>query len=227
MAGRAFDTRSVTLPMLQALPEEERRALLAGCRRRTFARGEVIFHEGDLADSVHMLTSGRVAVYVTTPSGEVATLAVLGPGATFGEVALVAEPPTRSATVAAIERCVTLSIQVSNLEALRQQHPEIDRFLLGLLAAQVRRLTARLLEALYLPADKRVLRRLSDLAAIYGGAAPEVTVPVTQEVLASMAGTSRVTANHALRRAESVGCVELHRGRVLVTDRRTLGRLAR
>jgi CRP-like cAMP-binding protein len=64
-------------------------------RRRRFDKGEVIFHEGDPGDTMHLLAKGHVAVRVTTPLGDVATLLILKPGDFFGEVALVSPAPQR------------------------------------------------------------------------------------------------------------------------------------
>ena len=76
--------------MLEALPEEDRRRVLAACRRRRFAQKEIIFHDGDPGDTLHLIDRGDVAVRVTTPFGDVATLAAtaqaLGPARAAGAV---------------------------------------------------------------------------------------------------------------------------------------------
>src|SRR2546428_36967 len=90
--------------VLEGVPEEDLHRLLSVARRRTFARNEVVFHRGDPAEALHLISSGRFAVRIMTPLGDTATLAILGPGEAFGELALVGEDPERSATVAALER---------------------------------------------------------------------------------------------------------------------------
>src|SRR5438046_1734845 len=97
-------------PLLQALPEPERRLLPERARPRRFAKNEVIFHAGDPADTLHLIRSGHVAARVTTPQGDVATLAVMGPGEFFGEMALVSPGAPRSATAVALEPTETLSV---------------------------------------------------------------------------------------------------------------------
>jgi CRP/FNR family cyclic AMP-dependent transcriptional regulator len=214
-------------PLLETLGAADRDRLLATCRRRKFRRGEVLFHEGDATDSVHVLVAGRAAVGLTTADGDEATLGVVGPGATFGEVSLIAHPPVRSATVTALEPCETLSLRGPEFERLRRDNPVIERLLLEQLALQVRRLSSQLIEALYVPADRRVLRRLVDLTELYDDGDGTARITVTQSMLASMAGTSRVTANQALQKASSKGCVELARGYIHVIDRDVLAHLAR
>jgi CRP/FNR family cyclic AMP-dependent transcriptional regulator len=75
--------------LLDGVPEDIVAKTLALARRRTFARDEVVFHEADPGDCVHLIESGRVAVRVATSHGQRATLAVLGSGEAFGELALL------------------------------------------------------------------------------------------------------------------------------------------
>ena len=209
---------------LEGVPEEDRRRLLAATHRRRFARREVLFHEGDPGDTVHLLDRGRVAVRITTPLGDVATLRVRGPGSVIGELALLGAAgsalPRRTATVVALERTETLSLHRDQFMALREAHPPVDAFLVNVLAEEVSRLSGLLVEALYVPVDVRVLRRLVALASDYaeGGSAVGAEVPLTQEDLASLAGTSRATVNRVLGEAEKAGLVSLRRGRVIVLD---------
>ena len=207
------------------LPSEEIRRVLATARRRTFGRGEVVFHEGDPADSLHLIAKGRFAVRVTTPLGETATLAIRGPGEAFGELALVSEAP-RSATVAALESAETHSLYRREFDELRREHPYVNRMLVAVLAASVRRMDELIVEAFYVGAEKRVLRRLRDLATVYGNGSSTTTVPLTQEDLAGLAGTSRATVNRVLREEESRGTVTLGRGKTVVLDLETLTRRA-
>jgi CRP-like cAMP-binding protein len=207
------------------LPSEELQRVLTFARRRTFGRGEVVFHEGDPADSLHLIAKGRFAVRVTTPLGETATLAIRGPGEAFGELALVSEAP-RSATVAALEPAETYSLYRREFDQVRREHPFVNQVLVAVLAAEVRRMDELIVEAFYVAADKRVLRRLRDLAAVYGEGPEPITIPLTQEDLAGLAGTSRATVNRVLREEESRGTIKLSRGRTTVLDLAELTRRA-
>jgi CRP/FNR family transcriptional regulator, cyclic AMP receptor protein len=207
------------------LPSGELQRVLTLARRRTFGRGEVVFHEGDPADSLHLISKGRFAVRVTTRLGETAMLAIRRPGEAFGELALVSEAP-RSATVAALEAAETYSIYRREFDELRREHPVVNGVLVTVLAAEVRRMNELIVEAFYVGAEQRVLRRLRDLAAVYGDGASSVTIPLTQEDLAGLAGTSRATVNRALREEESRGTVKLGRGKTTVLDLETLRRRA-
>ncbi len=214
-------------PVLDGVPEDEVRRLLSIARRRTFRRGEVVFHVDDPADTLHLIVSGRFAVRVQTAVGDVAILAVLGAGEMFGELALIGDAGRRSATVEALEAGETRSVHRPEFERLRAEHPSVGEVLTVVLADGMRRLSRHLLEALYLPADTRVRRRLLELAQMYGSDADPAVIPLRQEDLAGLAGTSRATVNRVLREEERRGHVRLGRGRTTVLDRAGLAARAR
>jgi CRP/FNR family transcriptional regulator, cyclic AMP receptor protein len=214
--------------LLEGVPAEEVRQLLAVARRRTFRRGEVVLHQDDPADSLHLVVKGRFAVRVTTPLGEQATVAVNGAGDIFGEIALLGDDSRRSATVEALEEAETLCVHELDFARVRREHPEVNEVMIRYLANEVRVMNERLLEALYVPAERRVLRRVGELARTYPGKGDgPAEIPLTQEILAGMAGTSRATVNAVLRDAQSRGLVELARGRVRVIDPAGLAKRAR
>jgi CRP/FNR family cyclic AMP-dependent transcriptional regulator len=197
--------------LFSAVPEDAVRAVLTIARRRTFGRGEIVFHRGDPANALHLIVNGRFAVRITTPLGNTATLAVRGRGDAFGELALVSEASERSATVQALEPAETRSVLRDDFARLRREHPSVDAILVAILAERVRGLSEQLTEAYYLSADDRVVRRLADLAELYDG-----SVPLPQEALAELAGTSRATVNRVLRKLEQSGVVSLGRARTVV-----------
>jgi CRP-like cAMP-binding protein len=211
--------------LLEGVPTEEVRQLLQIARRRRFARNEVVFHQEDPGDSLHLIVKGRFSVRAATPLGEAATIAIRGPGESFGEMALLAEEPRRSATVTALETAETFAVYREEFERLRQRRPQIDAFLFRFVVGEVRNLRDRLLEALYLPVTKRVLRRLVELADIYGGG--DAVIALTQEAVAELAGATRTTVNRVLREEEKRGTIALERGRTHVLDLDELRRRAR
>ena len=210
-------------PLLSDLEPEDVRELLSIARRRTFAKGEVVFHRNDPADSLHLIARGRFGARVTTPTGDTVLLDVLGPGRAFGELALLLPGARRSATVSALEEGETRSIYRDDFALLQRSHPGVKDVLLRLLAEQLHRASDRLVEAHYVDADTRVRRRLVELAGTYDSG----VVPLTQEELAAMAGTSRATVNRVLRDEERSGTVVPQRGRVTVTGLDELERRCR
>ena len=204
--------------LLADVPPEDVRRVLATARRRTFGRGEIVFHQGDPADSVHFIVKGRFAARVVTRLGDTTTLGVYARGDAVGEMALLSEHAVRSATVQALEPGETRALCHRDFALLRAEHPSVNDVLIRLLAEQVRRSSDRLVEALHVDADTRVRRRVVELCDQYGGD----MIPLTQEDLAGLAGTSRATVNRVLREEERRGTVELRRGKTLVRDRAAL-----
>ncbi len=210
----------VEWPLLEGLPEEDILELLSIARRRTFSRGEVVFHRDDPADSLHLIARGRFAARLQGQHGDSVLLDVLGPGKSFGELALLLPGSRRSATVSALEDGETRSVFRDDFVLLQRRHPGVKDVLLRLLADQLRRSSDRVVEAHYVDAETRVRRRVCELAETYGAG----VVPLTQEDLAAMAGTSRATVNRVLRDEEKRGAVALQRGRVTVLDTNELER---
>lgn len=207
-------------PLLDTVPEEHRRAVLSGARRRRFAAGEVLVHAGDPADCLHLVESGRLTVQVATYDGDTAILNVLGPGDYFGEISLLHGPtPKRTATVTALDATETLTISAPIFAALREDYPGLDEFVLRLLAHRVDALSASLLAAMYDTLDRRVYRRLLQLLEIYQ--APDkqpITIPLTQDVLSELVGARRPSVNQVLQKLSAQGIISLSRGRIVVHD---------
>jgi len=218
---------AVDWAVFEGLQPEVVREVLAVAGRRRFKRGDIVFHEGDPGDTLHLLAKGRVTVRVTTPLGDSATLSVLGPGAIFGELALLSGADRRAATVTCLEAVETMALHRDAFTELRKRQPQVDQVLVQILATQLPVLSARLLEALFVPADKRVLRQLVSVAHLYGPPGDAVTIPLTQEDLAGLAGTTRPTVNKVLRTAEEAGALSLGRGRIELRDLDLIERRAR
>ncbi|HEY6960729.1 MAG TPA: Crp/Fnr family transcriptional regulator [Gaiellaceae bacterium] len=193
--------------LLAGVSPQDVEVLLAATERRTFRRGQVVFHEDDEADALHLVEAGRFGVR----AGPM-LVSVAAPGDAFGELALVGGG-RRGATVQALSDGATLALARPAFAALRRQRPAVDAALAAILAWRIRRLTDQLVEARVADADVRVRRRLVDLARAFGGA-----IPLTQEEIANAAGTSRATVNRVLREEEAKGTVTLGRGRTTVLD---------
>lgn len=212
-------------PVLQVLSPPEASRLLKAGRVTVFARRAVLVHEGERADSLHIVLSGRVAVRVTKPSGDTAIVNILGPNDSFGEVSLLGQDvPARTADVVALEPARTLSIPAGVFNQLREHIPGLERLVSHLLARRVQELTAQLLEAMYDPLEQRVARRLLSLGELYGTKGPAI-VPLTQEELSQLVGGTRPSVNQILRSLVSSGALELRRGQIVVVDPRALARI--
>lgn len=210
-------------PILEGAPTEVVDRLLRTGRRRRYRANEVVFHEGDPADTLHLVLRGTASVSLTSPYGNEVIFRMVNEGEVFGELSLLTSDASRTATVRAVEPLETLAIRHLDFDRLRAEHSDVAWLLAKMLAEQLRRTNGRLVEALFVPVEVRVLRRLVELTEIYG--ARETTViPLSQEELANLAGSTRPTVNRVLKKEEKRGTLRLDRGRITVLDRSSLER---
>lgn len=210
--------------LLEPLRAEDREAFLGLARRRTFARNEVICHEGDPADSLHLIEQGHLAVHGSLASGATATFTILSPGDYFGELALLRADRRRTATVTALESSRTLAVAAGAFDALCTRNPGIERIVSTLLADRIDILSRRLVETMYESVDRRVYRRLLELARSYQGSEEAATIPLSQTQLAGLVGASRPSVNQVLQRLVELNVVRLNRSRIEVLDLSALER---
>lgn len=214
-------------PLLDVLSEDDRRQLLARARRRRFARNEVIFHEGDPGDSLHLMARGHVALRIHTPLGDVATARIVRSGEFFGELAVV-NPGPRNATAVALDAVETIALDRDQLHALLAEHEAANTVLIAALVTEVRRLAQQLVETMYTPVDKRLWRRVRDLSVIFGSdGQPSTEIPLTQDVIAELTGCTRPTANRVLRAGEDAGVIRMSRRQIEILDLDGIHRRAR
>lgn len=214
------------IELFRDLPEAELRRLVAIAKRRRFGRGEVVFHRGDPADTLHLIARGRFAARVETNVGDTVTISVFGPGEAFGELALLDSEQRRSTTIAAVEPGETYAVGRDDFTRLRQEYPTVNDVLVRLLAARVRRTNDLYVEALFVGAETRVLRRLHELAVLYGQGTEGTVIPLSQHEIAGLAATSRATVNRVLRAEAARGTVSLQRGQTTIVDPASLARRA-
>lgn len=204
--------------LLEDLRSETRAGVMEMALQNRLGADEYLWFQGDSATTVHFIESGRAAIEVASPDGFVSILTVLGPGEVVGEQALVDEGRRRSASVRALEELRTFSITSPQFEELRNDHPSVDRLLVSVLASRVDRLSTQVLEAAYDGVEVRVNRRLRVLTEAYRRPDQNgsVTIKITQDELARMAGSTRPSVNRHLRRLEQAGVIEIGRGSVTV-----------
>ena len=213
--------------MLDEVDDADRRLLLQSAVRRRFGRNEVVFHEGDPGDALHVVTKGIFVARSTSTLGQVIAVNVFPVGAVFGELVLITPGARRNATVAAMIPGETLMLGRDAFDDLRSRSPVVDRFLVRVLAERNRNLNTHLVELLFMPVEPRIYRRLLAFADMVSAGAGDEWIQLGQAELATLAGTTRATVNRALRKAEQEGSVELTRGRVRIVDRGALEKQAR
>jgi CRP-like cAMP-binding protein len=195
-------------------------ALVGRMRRRRFRRNEVIFHQGDLGDSLQIVATGGVKIVLPSQDGEEAIIASLRPGDTFGELALLDGSP-RSATATALEPTDTLALPRDEFLRLLADDSRLVRALFHSLAEELRRLTGHVEELHFLDLAGRLSTRLARLAR---DSAPDATGrveldwPFTQSDLAAMIGGTRQSVNKLLSGLVDDGLISIERDTLVVHD---------
>jgi len=197
-------------------------------RRRRFRRNEVIFHQGDPGDSLHIVSAGAVKIVLPSAEGEEAIIATLREGDFFGELSLL-DGVSRSATATALEPSETLVLPRPIFRQLMQDDPGLRDALLAGLSHELRRLTAHVEELHFLDLAGRLAMRLTRLARDQvPGVQTEVRLswPYTQSDLAAMIGGTRQSVNRLLSELVEDGLLRIEPDYIVITDLDALARRA-
>jgi CRP/FNR family transcriptional regulator, cyclic AMP receptor protein len=202
--------------------------LADGLRRRRFRRNEVIFHQGDPGDSLHVVASGAVKIVLPSTEGDEAIIATLRPGDFFGELALLDGAP-RSATATALEPSDTLVLPRQVFMELLDTLPGLRDALLAGLARELRRLTGHVEELHFLDLAGRLAMRLTRLAQeAQPDARGQIRLdwPYTQSDLAAMIGGTRQSVNRLLSELVEEGLITIEPDTLIISDLDELARRA-
>src|SRR4051812_31397888 len=170
--------------------------MASACRIRRFRRGEVIFHQGDPGDALHVILAGRVKISSPSETGVEAILTTLRPGEFFGALALIDGSP-RSATATAVEAAETLVLPRDRFRQLLNEREEVRDLVFTELARELRRLTNHVEELHFLDIAGRLAAQLARMAEDQQRAAGDtgdgirLEGPITQGELAAMVGSTR------------------------------------
>lgn len=186
---------------------------------RSFPGGTRVFHEGDHSDACYIVRSGSFRVTREHSDGRAITLANLGPGDIFGELAML-DGEVRSASVEALGDGELLALPATDVRALLARHPGITVKLVAALTRRLRMVNERISRQSFQTVPSRVAGVLSQLIAEEAplGNGEGVTIRMNQIDLAQLAGTSRESVSRFLAELERAGVVRCGRGRVTVLE---------
>lgn len=170
---------------------------------------EVIYAQGEPADSVFYIQKGRVRLAVVSKQGKEATVGLLGPRDFFGEGCIAADRPLRMSFASAVTDCSILKIQKkAMLDVLHRQHTFSELFVAYVITRN-NRIHEDLVDQLFNSAEKRLARMLLLLAQFGKESRPEPVVPkISQETLAEMVGTTRARINFFMNRFRKLGYID-------------------
>jgi CRP/FNR family transcriptional regulator, cyclic AMP receptor protein len=207
-------------PLFQGILPDDLERLARGMAQRRYRRNEVIFHEGDPGESLHVVVDGRVKITRESMEGDEAIVATLARGDTFGELVLL-DGAVRSGTATATEPTETLTMTRAAFSALVDGSDPFRWQLLGGIAHRLRRLTDQLAEVHFLDLTGRLALQLTRLAEESApGRLSDIALrpTLTQSDLAAMVGGTRQRVNQILGDFADEGLVVHDGGRLVVRD---------
>jgi CRP/FNR family transcriptional regulator, cyclic AMP receptor protein len=209
-----------------AVPEQPRRAVSGAAKRPLFeaqafldsvgvpktvahyARGDMVFTQGDACEHVMYIQSGGVKLSVLSKTGREAVVAMLGPGDFFGEGCLAGQPVRMGSATALVPSSILRVRKSRMVQLLHSQHAMAARFISHMLARNIR-IEQDLIDQLFNSSEKRLARTLLLLARYGKDGRPARMVPkVSQETLAEMVGTTRSRVNFFLNKFKKLGFIE-------------------
>ena len=205
---------------LQSLPDK--------LQPRRYQRGEVIFHEDDPADRMHIIVDGRVKISIASEDGRERDIALFQSGDCFGEMALL-DGSNRSATATAVDATETMVLFRQGFLDFLGENPELAADVNTMLVQRLRNVNQMLGDMVFLDVPTRVAKQLLALAETYAEDAKpgdQIVVPLGQNELARLVGASRETVSRALNSYRRLGMLDTSHRRITITDLARLERMA-
>lgn len=186
--------------------------ILAGVTRGKtvleLADNDTVFRQGEPADSMYFLLSGKVRLVVASQEGKEAIVATLGAGEFLGEGCLAGQP-FRMATTLAVGQCTLLRVEKPTMVRLLHEQPAFAELLVTQLVTRLIRYEADLVDQLFNSSEKRLARVLLLLSHFGKGSKTETVVAgVNQEHLAQMVGTTRSRINYFMNKFRKLGFID-------------------
>jgi len=200
------------IPLFEGLAEADLRALAERTAARSFPKNAIVVNEGDRTDSLYLILSGKVKVYLGDESGKEVILDMKGPGQYFGEMVLDDKP--RSATVMTTEPSQFAVLSRADFTAFLLKHPEVALQVIRNLIRVARGLNENVRSLAMLDVYGRVARALLELAVEKDGKL--VIEKLTQKDIANRVGASREMINRILRDLSQGGYVSIEGGRIII-----------
>ncbi len=176
---------------------------------------QIIYTQGDPADAVFYIANGSVKVTIVSKHGKEAVIAILGPGDFFGEGCLDGLL-LQNSTITATTACDIARFDRKTIMAALDDDPAFSHLFLTFVLDRNQKLQADLVDQLFNSSEKRLARILMTLASSgLDDQSNMITIPITQETLAHMVGTTRSRINQFMTRFRKLGYIE-YNGKIRV-----------
>jgi CRP-like cAMP-binding protein len=206
--------------LFSELSPDELRLLAVRAVRKRFAEGELLFSEGDACRGLHIVASGKLRIFKSSPSGREQVLAVEGPGGSVAELPVFDGGPY-PASVSAVEDSQILFISRDDFRRFCLEHPEVALKMLAVVGARLRRLVGIIEELSFATVRQRLVSALVRLAQTEGTRTEqgiEFQLPGTHQDLAHQLGTVRELVSRNLMRLQADGLLQVDARSIVVRD---------
>jgi CRP-like cAMP-binding protein len=210
--------------MFTGLSEAELTFLAQRAVPRKFSAGEIVFSEGDPCTGMYVVEAGHIRIFKTSTGGREQVLSIDGPGSSVAELP-VFDGGNYPASVSAVEDSTLLFISKQDFQSLCLTHPQVALKVLRVVGARLRKLVGIIEELSFTTVRHRLAGFLVRLAQREGtkvSAGIEVTLPASNQELASQIGTVRELVSRNLSRFQSEKLIEMDGRRVVIANLKTL-----
>ena len=213
--------RNVSL--FTGLSDQELQTLAESLHRRAFGKGTIVFDQGSTDATLYVIESGRVRIFLISEFGEEISLQVYDPGQCFGEFAVLDGQP-RSAGAVAMEDIVTYTLHRGDFLRHLETCPHMAIRIIQVLTTRLRYTTRQMENLAFLDVSGRVAAKLLELADRYGVQKEgiEITLPLTQEELATWVVVTRKSVSSVLTHFRDLGLIQVQRRRITILDPKAL-----
>ena len=196
---------------------------------RAVEEGGFFFYQGELAEHLYILLSGRAKLCQISADGQQVNLRTLNPNQLFGAVGAVDEKALYPACAQTLEDSAALAIRSDEFRRFLEGHPHLSFGLMQLMTGYIQEMQERYRELVTERVEQRIARVLLRLVAQSGRRVEEgvlVELPFSRQDLAEMAGTTLYTVSRTLSAWEKMGMLQTGRGRVIISNPHAVVRLA-
>ncbi len=205
------------IPLFSALGQDDLEAIAKQAVTKTFPKGNIVINEGDHTDSLYVILSGKVKVFLTDESHKEVIVDIQRPGDYFGELALLDEAP-RSASVMTMEPCTFLIVSRSAFDRYLTHNPKVALNVMRGLAGRLRATTENVRSLALLDVYGRIARTLLQLAH-REGEENVIDEKLTHQDLANMVGASREMVSRIMADLARGGYIKVEGKSIIVKEK--------
>jgi CRP/FNR family cyclic AMP-dependent transcriptional regulator len=212
-----IETTLKNVPLFAGLAASDLQTLSSHAVTRSYPKHAVLINEGDRTDSLYVIQTGKVKVFLNDQHGKEVILSIQGPGECFGEIALLDEAP-RSASVMTLENSTMTVISKTDLSECLARNPDIALNMIRHLSQRVRALTESVKSLALMDVYGRVAHTLLQLAKEEDGKLV-ISQKLTQQDIANMVGASREMVSRIFKDLLAGGYISVDDKRITINEK--------